>query len=350
MPLNPLTRQVARNPLEFFRTTTVNPPAEVVQYRQTQNIALDAQLRFFSDRGAIGRNNIAYTSGQVIPQVVWIEFEQDPVYPGAVKFTVDYAQAQPNAATYTDVSADFEQRVDARDRLPVWYLPWKPNHLAGLTIPRYREENVRDFRGPTDARELFIDPYNPHLFFTAGLTGCSVFAYGDPRSPTIVHAGTNTSTPYGDDSARFWRELLFVERFQRRVHGGIAREINVGDYMGDTPSFQDFNAWLGRQPSTFVVEQVINFGSVFGIRYGAHWSLYLQQNAIVMRYKLEKRTRRTETQTGGILGFFTKTVVSEVQYEVKKDTTITRPISVRPFYPDGGHATFWDTFQRAFGA
>lgn len=344
MPLDVLTAQVARNPLEFFRQTTVNPPGGDARYRRRQPIALGPpELRFFSNRQAIVQNQRQYTSGQIEPQVAWIRFGRDPMFAEGVTFDVEYAAPQLNPRDYTDVSNDFEQRVAASARLPVWYLPWDPDHLVRLTIPRYRDENVRDFGGGVE-----VDPYNPHLFFTAGLTGCSVFAYGDPRNPTVVHAGTQAPTPYGDDSAGFWREILTAERFQRLQHVGLAHEVNLDDYMGNTPNLARFHNWLQQQPQRFTVEHTITSGSVFGIRYGALWTFYLQENVWVARYRMERQRRRRTVQTGGLLGFFTTPVTEEWDVDVRVNHDTTRPISVRPFFPHGGHARFWETFQRSY--
>jgi hypothetical protein len=346
MALDPLTATIARDPLTFFRATTVNPPALDAVYRHHHPITIgDRSLRFFSNRPAIDPREWRYSSGQIAPRVAWIRAKEDFVFPNAVTFDVEYAAHAHDPRDYTDVTPEFEQRVDAATRLPVWYLPWDPDHLVRLTIPRYRDQNTRDFGGGVE-----VDPYNPHLFFTAGLSGCSVFAYGDPRSPTVVHAGTKQGTPYGDESALFWRELLLVERFQRLHHQGVAREVNVDDYMESTPALKNFRAWLKRLNSDFIVERTIPFGSVFGVRYGSLWSFYLQENAVVKRFKLQKRKNRVKIMTGGFAGYFKTEEIHEVEVEVKSpDDYITRPIAVRPFFPQGGQATFWETFVKSYG-
>jgi hypothetical protein len=345
MALDSLTKKVALDPLNYFRTTTVNPPGLDANYRRTRPIGLgEAHLRLFSDRKAIASNQKQYTSGQIEPQVAWIKFKEDMAFTHGVSFDVEYAASKDNPRDYTDVSGEFEEKVTAGDRLPVWYLPWDPDYLVRLTIPAYRTENECDFGGGVK-----VDPYNPHLFFTAGLTGCSVFAYGDPRSPTVVHAGTMGKTPYGDDCARFWRELLLVERFQRLQHEGLAHEVNVDHYMGQTSSLKDFRTWLGRQPSQFIVEQTIPFGSVFGVRYGRLWSFYLQENAFIKRFTLQKVKKIRKYKTGGVLGLFQTEVTDEVEIEVKSPPDYTtRPICVRPFFPHGAQATFWQTFRKSY--
>ena len=71
--------------------------------------------------------------------------------------------------------------------IPVWFLLGKVDHLIEMTIPKRENE---DDDGPDD----------PKIFFTAAINGCSVFVRGDPRSPTVTHAGiSQTQTPYGNN-------------------------------------------------------------------------------------------------------------------------------------------------------
>lgn len=262
MALDFKTALFASEPLDFLRARAINPP---FQHDPALDISgpvdiNDRSLRFFSQSSKIKSQQRAlqgrFESAETTMPIAWIRLFEDRVVPGACTFGLEFA------------SGDIEARIKRADRLPVYYLPWMPDKFVRMTIPAYREENVVDFgigpdhTGKTSA--FLIDPYNPHLFFTAGLTGCSVFVYGDPRRPTVTHVGTSTDTPYGDDCALFWRELLLLERFQRLHHEGLASEVNVNQYMGETSSVRVFRRWLGNRPEKFTIQSISAFGAVFG--------------------------------------------------------------------------------------
>jgi hypothetical protein len=209
MALDFKTALFASKPLDFLRAQAINPPFQndpQLDINGPVNID-DRSLRFFSQSSKIKSEQTTlqrrFESAEANVPIAWIRLFQDPVVRGACTFDLEFA------------SGDIDARIKRADRLPVYYLPWMPDKFVRMTIPAYREENVADFgigpdhTGKTSA--FLIDPYNPHLFFTAGLTGCSVFVYGDPRRPTVTHVGTRTDTPYGDDCALFWRELLLLE-------------------------------------------------------------------------------------------------------------------------------------------
>src|SRR5215472_1080603 len=269
MPLNFTTALFAKDPLWFLKSYAINPPADPNPQLRGEQTIPHAQGRF--------------KSAEVGVPIAWIKLSPDPLYPRAFTFDLEFA------------AGDVRARIERADRLPVYYLPWEPDKFVRMSIPAYREQNVADFGIGRDhsSKTFSIDPYNPHLFFTAGLSGCSVFVYGDPRQPTVTHVGTQIGTPYGDDCALFWREFLFLERFQRLHHQGVPGEVNVDHYMGDTLSIRAFRRWLADKPQTFTIKSVVAYGAVFGIRYGSLWSFYLQESGYVEAYKVvhEKRQR-----------------------------------------------------------
>jgi hypothetical protein len=341
--LNELTERFAQRPLEFCRLNAINPPAQQdPQLRAEQTVRIKkSTLRFFSDplkiereRADLGRR---FATAQVAAPIAWIRLSADPVITGATTFDLEFASD----------AMEVEDRIRQADRLPVHYLPWQPDRIVRVTIPQRRETNVVQLGASVE-----IDPSNPHLFFTAGLTGCSVFAYGDPRHPTIAHIGSQESTPYGDDCALFWRELLLVERFQRKHHEGVAHEANVTDYMGETETLRSFKKWLQTKPSRFTVEHVLNYGAAFGVRYGALWTFYLQENASVARYEVVRRTEQRPRVEKGFLGlsWFDKNILEDVVVEERRASEWKSiPLRVWPFYPQGGgHATLRETFKQAY--
>jgi hypothetical protein len=344
MALDFTTALFAKDPLRFLRAKAINPPAQQSpELKEKKTIPLnDRNLRFFSQAAKIEGQQGRFKSAQVEVPIAWIRLFDDRVFPGACTFDLEFA------------SGDVDARISKADRLPVYYLPWKPDKFVRMSIPAYREENVADFgigRDHSGKSSVFlIDPYNPHLFFTAGLTGCSVFVYGDPRRPTVTHVGTQEGTPYGDDSALFWRELLLLERFQRLHHEGLASEVNVDQYMGETRSIGKFRRWLANRPETFTIKSICAYGAVFGIRYGSLWSFYLQECGFVDAYKVvqQKQPRWQKVSPDFSLPepMLDRYTLDDETVTVRKDASKTIPFSVRPFFPKGGgSATLRWTFK-----
>lgn len=367
MALDNLTALLARKPLDFLRAKVINPPGLDLPVQGKRTIDVNERsLRFFSKPSAIQVEALAqrFKSVETKVPIAWIRLKRDPMAPGAYTFDLESAEDAEGK--------DVEARIGRADLLPIYYLPWRPDRFVRMTIPAYRTENVMEFGNPKNLEpfgkqaistkpgypklDVGVDPYNPHLFFTAALTGCSVFVYGDPRQPTVTHVGTQTDTPYGDDCASFWRELLLVERFQRLHHEGSAYEVNVDDYMGETGSVWAFRRWLARQPEKFTVKSITPFGSVFGIRYGSLWSFYLQESAFIDRYRVVQKTRTRVARVAQLpefdsppdLWYRNELVVEKV--DVHEDAATTIPLSVRPFFPrGGGTARLWRTFKKVYG-
>jgi hypothetical protein len=64
------------------------------------------------------------------------------------------------------------ESAPALGRVPV-FLPWETGACVRTTIP-----DVATLAGQTDS----------HLFFTAAISGCSIFFQGTARNPAIFHA------------------------------------------------------------------------------------------------------------------------------------------------------------------
>jgi hypothetical protein len=363
MALDDITALFARRPLDFLRTKVISHSSDLdPELKGERTLDLrgpkDRHLRFFSrpsfvvtaiveDEGARKEEKAQFMpeplqgrfkSVVAAVPIAWIRLKEHIVHPGAYSLDLEFA------------SGDVDARIRRADRLPIYYLPWQLDKFVRMSIPPYREENVADFgigRDHSSKYSIFlIDPYNPHLFFTAALTGCSVFVYGDPRHPTVTHVGTKTGTPYGDDSALFWRELLALERFQRLHQEGFAHEVSEHHYLGETPSFRVFSQWLTTQPKVFHVKSVTTFGSVFGIRYGSLWSFYLQEFAEIERYKVMQQKVVPRKQTPVKRG--DEVVIEKVQ-DVRENASTTIPLRVQPFFPGGGGKVtpIW-TFEKAY--
>jgi hypothetical protein len=216
-------------------------------------------------------------------------------------------------------SAKFQGALELRDKAgepphklgKVYYLPWASKHITSLVIPQGRSSDG-----------------SPGVFYTSALSGCSVFVTGDPKSPTVYHAGVDgsvgeseTPTPKGSltpywkeyNAVEFWRQLfLKIMNDARKKAGkgnltlndlmGQVAEITKTDYVDDIskPSggFDDSlrrttahsRAFLAKQPKgqgkpDFHIASP--WGCVFGKR-DAHtnkWAFYIQENVALIYLK-----------------------------------------------------------------
>ena len=96
----------------------------------------------------------------------------------------------------------YDQRRN-RD-FPIFFLPWQANRVTKIKL-----STPDDVGG--DVR----------IFFTAALTGCSVFVEGDPKNPTVYHANAKADMPDGlaqvvddetNNQARRYKELQMRNR------------------------------------------------------------------------------------------------------------------------------------------
>jgi hypothetical protein len=280
-----------------------------------------------------------FKHGVVSKRIAWIKLRQD-----TEKFH--------GALTFDAIIPSSTGKIP-KGHIPVWFLPWESHHLLEMTIPpRQSEEDD--------------DPDDPNIFFTAAINGCSVFVRGDPRSPTVTHAGiSQTQTPYGNDPSTFWRHLLEAHLAANNVFAGKTWEVNNTDYINQTgisggaqtANTDAYLQWLKTLPSgPITVSHVVPWGCVFGIRYGRLWSFYLQENATVHTYKVVAQYDQIPvTDTKKVLGVFNKNVTQDVGRRrlVKKESTINRPVVVRDFFPKadkglarGSVVNYIDKWQR----
>ena len=124
--------------------------------------------------------------------------------------------------------------------LPVYFLPWDARGAAvEMTIPS---------RNPD-----LPERTHPRFFFTAVLSGCSVFFRGNRQYPTIYHCGTSGKTgggaPTEGESNAFFDRLLKTARFLGvgARPSGRAKMVRSTDYMvtkasGASPELEQLTA------------------------------------------------------------------------------------------------------------
>ncbi|MEL7000624.1 MAG: hypothetical protein AAFP68_20420 [Pseudomonadota bacterium] len=204
------------------------------------------------------------------------------------------------------------------DRAPCYFLPWDPGGAAiELTIPVLPDEGA-------------TADTHPPVFLTAALSGCSIFVRGTTKNPTIFHCGSQFDTT-GTDATEYWTGAM------RQILGegadlGGGRAHNR-DYMtpkrGETGIGVDMSdaadtRFKAHYKDFYRVEETNPWGAVFGIRRGADWEFYLQENVTVTYRKLLPPT-----------GFFKKFKKKKPDDEARK---VSRPVMVRKIFPGGGGA------------
>lgn len=349
VPLNDYTKMLRDRPLDVFRKYSVSPPDGAVgdamvdalgSSRRNRVLPLASRTQITTDGtfASVFKPNTNFGSegfshGVIGKKIAWIRLEDDTSRHGALTFQAIIPSSKATVPS---------------GHIPVWFLPWESRFLVEMTIPQKQNEDDND-------------PEDPHLFFTAGINGCSVFVRGDPRSPTVTHAGISQGqTPYGNSPADFWRDLLYANLAGQNIYAGKTWEVNNTDYINQTgvsggaqtKNTDEYLRWLKTLPSgPITVSHVVPWGCVFGIRYGRLWSFYLQENAVVHTYKIvSEYSKHTVTETKKVLGLFKKEVQTEVSKKklVKLESTVNRPVKVRDFFPGGGNpkANFVSTWQK----
>lgn len=176
------------------------------------------------------------------------------------------------------VSGTFDCDADGQ---PAYFLPWDAKGaIVRLTIP------------PKGTRRGL----DPDIFFTAAINGCSVFVQGDPKSPTVYHAGGGTGRSNHNDAANFWRTALsrcMQSYATARARGKFGADVDKTDYIktmgtpgnATTPLADQYERELKQRldrNGKCTVLMVNPWGCVFGVRSGDEWAFYLQENATVV--------------------------------------------------------------------
>jgi hypothetical protein len=216
--------------------------------------------------------------------------------------------------------------------VPIYFLPWGSKKICSLEIPDK----------PEDAKD------HPRVFFTAALSGCSIFVRGTPAHPTVYHAGIDSSKdgklPYAAPS--FWRDfLMYVSRKEGHpLNPGDFGEVNTTDYINQflaekgsektTLRAELYKDWLKQtHRKELSIEDVSPWGCVFGIRTGKLWKFYLQENASVTFTEFRKVKKKVVI---GKKFFGLKKITKEVEEQVKLAArTLARPMVIREFFPGG---------------
>ncbi|PTL85044.1 hypothetical protein [Vitiosangium sp. GDMCC 1.1324] len=140
-----------------------------------------------------------------------------------------------------------------------------------------------------------------NYFITAALRGCSIFVAGDPASPTVYHLNANEVGADWDDKAAAQEEKIQTmnSRFESTNQAlGVSMEgmasATMKDYMPDMLNDAglaklrqkhgvDGRKWYHVKANAFRSfwkvdqDELLQFGTVFGVREQRKWAFYFQQ-------------------------------------------------------------------------
>jgi hypothetical protein len=218
---------------------------------------------------------------------------------GAAVDSIKFIKLRPNekneVGAMTFVMKSPDQLATTASRIgwtAIWWLPWQNKHIVKIKIRTLATDaNIAPGGG--------IDPIpNPGVFVTAAINGCSVFAVGDTKFPSVYHGGSDGAVTVRvptETTEQAWERLL------GRVGGGKnVQGVGKTDYVAELdPGGTDLNDRVksGLDNTTnqaIALEQelirrgtltnisVSPWGMVFGLRdVGGDWTMSLVKNAFV---------------------------------------------------------------------
>jgi hypothetical protein len=337
--------------------------------------------------GSIAQIKTLLNSNPVLPPSGGINFQT--VKPDAKKFEdvvkLDYSKLKIGAASdsiaFIKFLANMKNEIGAitfvvktpselpstdsrKGWIAIWWLPWQQKHIVKIKI-------LSNATNPTINCGKGIDPVaNPHLFFTAAINGCSVFAVGDARNPSMYHGGSDgpmTARTDTELTEAAWRRLLGRATSTKNIKG-----IGKTDYISEmkpqsqwadpnqahdktdrtafeTTASRGFEAELQRRGG-LSVSLVQPWGMVFGVRDAANnWEMTLVKNVMLKYRKLSVKKRFLRKDLVKRIGE-TRT---EVKYDregqaydpqVLTDVDIQNchTLGYQVFYPGQGAAQMYD--------
>jgi hypothetical protein len=329
MPVSPLNAAFLANPLLFIRKHSCSPPDNYESFgTEISRVTPLAGEILSGGQGSSTGGDVVRNNVKSLIRFVRLKPHPKPDFPNTMTLDLKKMREAPND-----------------DRIPIYWLPWFSLRIMEITIPPV-PSNLVD---PDD------DEY-PRFFFTAGINGCSVFAKGESTNPTIFHAGITGNL--GRGAPQFWRDQM-ANTGTGFGASTVRAEVNRDDYMFSKPEDSDlarkYLAWLSQaSPASkpFAINVGSSFGCVFGIRFGRHWSLYLQESMMVSTVRFHKKSDVAKTKTGNNVSYqvngsltraepfqrkgavFSKIVVPPGKKEVfSSKSTTPLPLRVSEIYP-----------------
>ncbi|MBC8273428.1 MAG: hypothetical protein H8E40_00445 [Chloroflexi bacterium] len=217
----------------------------------------------------------------------------------------------------------------------MYFLPWKSARIVSMDLQPGQ---------------------SPSIFFTAAISGCSVFVEGQPSSPRAYHAGiamTGAWPPMNDTvpqqvrmaNARenpilVWRELYrSVSSVAGRPSLQDFKEVNKEDYVSDgiidqrgfktTRRAQLLEGQLRGSPAWRDAEllRCSPWGCVFGVRTNRDWTFYLQEN-VTLTYRVGQ-SRFATSRPIGLKSFYPRQPVLQPQNPLRPPETVASKTTIK---------------------
>ena len=269
-------------------------------------------------------------------------------------FDVDRMRGDPTVLE-VGLEANFDEALE-----PAYWLPWQQNEIIRTTLR------------PSKKAEGALEGVEPNFFFTAPLTGCSVFVEGPRDQPTVYHANALSHAGTFDTPLRKQAFLELqrtkIEEMEARFRGFStqheklsrgevrtppgerARETTMMDYMSrahrsDFP--QDLvevvrKATNGKFSKIEVAGNkivVTNIeGTVFGVRDHGEWTFYFQRR-VRISHLINDYKGTVGRQTWGRYGFSWFWLPDYWRWwwqSWKVQNEMWLPLTVTEFWPAGG--------------
>jgi hypothetical protein len=293
------------NPIAFMKNYSVCPADDIGMYIGDKAVSMNT-------RAATGYDYV-YSNIDAAKSVAWLNFSKKARGTG-VNLTFI-----PKAEGVISVDGSYTPQAG---KVKSYFLPWTAGGgIIKVSIPQ---------RGTVPAAQ------DADYFFTATITGCSIFIKGTAQAPVVYHAGGDTKQSDPLQAAQFWRNLMTTYSGA----GALVEEVNKTHYISDptatkkgtnTPNSETFEAWLNNnKPADLDISMVFPWGCVMGLRDAAgNWKFYLQENATILFTKWKK-----------------KNILSKQKVQSTM-TGASRPMIFREIFPNGGmHHVFLPQLPR----
>jgi hypothetical protein len=293
------------NPVAFMKKYSVCPGDDVGQYIGDKAVSMNT-------KGTTGADYV-YSAMDPAKTVAWLNFAKKPRGGGVNMSFIPKAEGAVSVDGYYTAQPG---------KVKSYWLPWTAGGgIIKLAIPAQGTVPVAQ---------------DANYFFTATITGCSVFIKGTRQAPEIYHAGGDTKQSDPLQAALFWRNLMNTYSGP----GAIVGEVNKTHYISDptsmkkgtnTQNSETFEAWLKNNTSPDLnIQMVFPWGCVMGLRDGTgNWKFYLQENCTIL---------------------FTRMVKTSIFSKTKVQSAVTgsaRPMIFREIFPNGGmHHVFLPQLPR----
>ena len=281
------------NPIDFMKKYAVCPADDIGMYIGDKAVSMNTS-------GTTGTDYV-YSTIDPNKSVAWLNFSKKPRGSGVNMAFI------PKAEGVIAVDGTYAAQPG---KVKSYFLPWTAGGgIIKVSIPQ---------KGTVPAAQ------DADYFFTATITGCSVFIKGTQQAPEVYHAGGDTKQSDPLQAALFWRNLMATYS-----GGAVVKEVDKTEYISDptsrkkgtnTPNSETFEDWLkDKKPADLDIQMVFPWGCVMGLRdaTGA-WKFYLQENATILFTKWKKKSV-----------FSTQKVQSSM-------SGAARPMIFREIFPNGG--------------